>query len=139
MKEALLIRREQDDQGTFGLLFTEGFQCHTVELPWRDNARRVSCIPAGKYPCQLILSPRFGYSYWIHPVPGRSEVLIHGGAWAGDTSKGWRTHSAGCILLGDKRGIAQEQKCVLLSQPPLQRLLRVMERQSFQLTIEEKF
>ena len=139
MRSALLIRVEQSDEGTFGVLHTEGFTCHTVELPWRENQRRVSCVPKGEYPVQLILSPRFGYSYWIHPISGRSEVLIHGGAWAGDTTKGWRTHSAGCILLGDKRGVAQEQMCILLSQPPLQRLLKVMNKEPFQLTIEENF
>lgn len=138
MREALLLRVEDSDEGTLGLLKASDFLCHTIELPWRDNTRRVSRIPAGKYPAQLILTPRFGYSYWIHPVPGRSEVLIHGGAWAGDTTKGWRTHSAGCILLGDRRGVAQNQKCILVSQPPLRRLIEVMRREPFQLVIDER-
>ena len=133
------MRVERGEEGTFGVLCAPGFRCHTVELPWKENQRRVSCVPSGRYPVQLILSPRFGYSYWIHPIPGRSEVLVHGGAWAGDTSLGWRTNSAGCVLLGDRRGVAQKQKCILLSQPPLRRLLDMMERQPFQLTIEEQF
>jgi hypothetical protein len=139
MGEALIARLETGDQGTFGVLRAGDYQCHTVELPWRDNARRVSHIPAGSYPCNLILAGKFGYVYWVQRVPGRSEILIHTGAWAGDTTKGYRTHSAGCILLGEKRGVAQDQKCVLISRPAISRLRDAFDGKPFTLTIEDHY
>lgn len=53
------------------------FACLTLELPWRDNKRRVSCIPAGTYRAVRHISPKFGQSLHILDVPGRSEILIH--------------------------------------------------------------
>lgn len=137
MKKAILLRTDRNDQGTFGIFNTNDFKCHSVELPWRDNTKRISCIPVGEYKCELILTNRYGYAYWVRDVPGRSEVLIHGGNWAGDTTRGWRTHSAGCILLGTHRGVAQDQKCVVISQPALRSVRQVMNNEPFLLTVEE--
>jgi hypothetical protein len=67
--------------------------CYALELPWRGNERRVSCIPSGTYPAVLHTSPRFGKSIWIKEVPGRSEILIHKGNFNHDT--------LGCPLLGE--------------------------------------
>lgn len=49
----------------------------TVELPWKENKRRVSCIPPGTYTAIKHNSPKFGPCLWIQDVPGRSEILIH--------------------------------------------------------------
>ena len=49
----------------------------TVELPWKDNQRRISCIPPGTYTAIKHTSPKFGPCLWILDVPGRSEILIH--------------------------------------------------------------
>ena len=35
--------------------------CHTMELPWRDNERRLSCIPTGVYNVVKHQSPKFGH------------------------------------------------------------------------------
>lgn len=53
------------------------FQFKTVELPWKDNQRRISCIPAGTYTAIKHHSPKFGPCLWLQDVPGRSEILIH--------------------------------------------------------------
>ena len=66
--------------------------CHTMELPWRDNERRVSCIPTGAYKVVKHQSPKFGESFWVKDVPDRSEILIHKGNFNRDT--------LGCILPG---------------------------------------
>lgn len=50
---------------------------YTIELPWRDNKRRVSCIPAGKYEVLRHKSPKFGDCYILANVPSRSGILIH--------------------------------------------------------------
>tara|TARA_R110002050_G_scaffold201841_1_gene336991 strand:- start:34455 stop:34898 length:444 start_codon:yes stop_codon:yes gene_type:complete len=49
----------------------------TVELPWKDNEKYVSCIPPGTYTAIKHISPKFGPCLWIQNVPGRSEILIH--------------------------------------------------------------
>ncbi len=68
------------------------FTFKTMELPWLDNQRRVSCIPKGTYKAVRHNSPKFGETFWIQDVPGRSEILIHKGNYTKDT--------LGCILPG---------------------------------------
>lgn len=68
------------------------FQFKTLELPWRNNQRRVSCIPHGTYQLIKHTSPKFGICYWVQDVPNRSEILIHKG--------NYRTDILGCILAG---------------------------------------
>lgn len=51
----------------------------SMELPWLDNRRSVSCIPEGEYRV-IKQPPKPGrdYSYFRLPnVPGRSGILIH--------------------------------------------------------------
>jgi len=64
----------------------------TLELPWLNNQRRVSCIPEGTYKAIPHTSPKFGKTLWLQTVPGRSEILIHSGNFTRDT--------LGCILPG---------------------------------------
>lgn len=70
------------------------FECKTLELPWLNNNRRVSCIPAGKYKAIKHVSPRLGRSLWIQNVPNRSEILIHRANYVHQL--------LGCIALGNK-------------------------------------
>jgi hypothetical protein len=37
MKTVYLLRTRTSDQGTEGMLITDGFMCKTLELPWREN------------------------------------------------------------------------------------------------------
>lgn len=70
------------------------YNCKVLELPWKDNQRRVSCIPSGKYKAIKHISPSFGRSFWIKDVPGRSEILIHAG--------NYNYNTLGCPLVGKK-------------------------------------
>ena len=64
IKRAVLERTGSTDEGTFGTLtLGDGQQLYTTELPWRDNATQVSCIPKGVYRCEAINSPRFGRAW----------------------------------------------------------------------------
>lgn len=92
--ELELIRDRQDDRATLGRLFVDGqYLCFTLERPWLDNKRRVSCIPEGRYHGALQPSPRFKRTLpELLDVPGRSQILIHAGNTAHDTE--------GCILVG---------------------------------------
>jgi hypothetical protein len=97
VKRALLERGESTDEGTFGVLRLDGQTLRTTELPWRDNATGVSCIPPGVYRCELVNSPRFGRVYGVRDVPGRQNILIHAANFGGDKSQGWHTELLGCI------------------------------------------
>ena len=70
------------------------FECKTLELPWKGNNRRVSCIPVGKYKAIKHVSPKFGNCLWIKDVPNRSEILIHPANYV--------QQLLGCIALGNK-------------------------------------
>ncbi len=74
----LLLIRSYYAAGTNGSLYVNGkLLCHTIELPWKDNRPRISCIPEGRYAVERRWSPRFGYHLWIKGVPGRSLILMH--------------------------------------------------------------
>lgn len=135
LKKAILIRYESGDQGTFSVLGASGFNCHVVELPWRDNKCNISCIPTGDYICKLHHSRKFGTVYHLQDVQGRTWVLTHSGNVAGDVSKGWKTHSAGCLIVGKYRGKIGNQKAVLCSKPTLREFMKIMDGDEFKLTI----
>lgn len=68
------------------------FKCKTLELPWKNNEPRISCIPVGKYNVIRHKSPKFGDCFWIKNVLLRSEILIHRG--------NFYTDILGCVLVG---------------------------------------
>ena len=77
-----VLRTIDNGKQTNGVLYVVDedkilFECYTLELPWKDNQRRVSCIPQGTYKAVKHRSPKFGNSVWIKDVPNRSEILIH--------------------------------------------------------------
>jgi len=64
----------------------------TLELTFKKNARRISCIPTGTYVVQRKISFRFGKCFELQNVLGRDCILIHAGNFNTDTH--------GCILIG---------------------------------------
>jgi len=77
------IRRTYKEKQTEGRLYVYnerngvGYSCDTLELPWLDNKKRISCIPEGEYDVIKHVSPKFGECFWILDVPDRSEILLH--------------------------------------------------------------
>lgn len=55
----------------------QGVICYTIELPWLNNTRRISCIPEGEYEIVPFKSKKHGDVYTLKGVPGRSAILIH--------------------------------------------------------------
>jgi hypothetical protein len=102
----IVIIRDYQEKQTKGeamvvLKDVDPYQFKTLELPWLNNQRRISCIPEGQYKCVKHKSPKFGNSFWVKDVPGRSEILIHVGNYA--ASKNPKTgvpDTLGCILPG---------------------------------------
>jgi hypothetical protein len=74
----LMLYRTYLSGGTNGELFNgEQHVCSTIELPWRNNARNLSCIPEGRYELVLRFNARFNEHLMLKDVKGRSDVLIH--------------------------------------------------------------
>jgi hypothetical protein len=74
----LTIERTYFPEGTNGKLTWEGkLICKTIELPWRENETRVSCVPEGKYLLQKRYSAKFKWHIELKDVPGRKFILIH--------------------------------------------------------------
>ena len=132
---AHLIRLRSTNHGTEGLLVYRQFSCYTMELPWRQNQRNISCIPSGLYLLQLRISPHFGRVYWITDVPSRSYILIHSGNWAGDIQRGLKTHTNGCVLLGKYHGWLQTQRAVLCSRPTVSRFRDLLAEKPLRLNV----
>lgn len=144
MKHLWLVRYETSSQGTFGKLSSpEGEICHILELPWRDNAANLSCIPVGEYEVEPWKSNRFGAVFHLRNVDGRTFILQHSGNVAGDKTRGWATHSCGCLLFGKYRGFLEvgghRQKAVLASKAALRAFRSYVQDMPYHLTIMEVY
>ena len=96
----LIIRDTFTENSTIGKLFINGeFFCDTLENPYINNERNISCIPAGEYKVRLRLARESATRDYLHllvqEVPSRSYILFHRGNTAKDTR--------GCILVGQNR------------------------------------
>lgn len=95
--KAFLFREIWHDCMRGGLSIEGGFQCLTLELPWRNNEPFISCIPEGVYICRLressLWSPAPPFLYEVMGVPGREDVFIHAGNRVANTK--------GCPLVGE--------------------------------------
>jgi len=60
----------------------------SLELPWIDNKRNISCIPEGIYPISLRQSSKFRKHLSIQNVPDRDLILLHPGNNASKDLKG---------------------------------------------------
>lgn len=107
MNTVIITRTKYTDKETFGNLVAHRngklFRCLTLELPWKNNKKKVSCIPRGFYTGTLTYWPAKKRSnYLLSPVPERDGIFMHFGNYAyRPTSK---PDIEGCILLGSSYG-----------------------------------
>lgn len=97
----LVLERQYLNDCTVGALKNGNtIICHTLELAWRNNARRISCIPEGRY--ELVPNPnpktRFPGSWLVRNVPNRSAILFHAGNDASLEDGNEDVDTMGCIL-----------------------------------------
>lgn len=123
----LIERADYGDKQTIGKLYLLNSlnevieEFWSLELPWKDNERMVSCIPEGVYKARKHNSPKHGLSLWLQDVPNRSEILIHKG--------NYYTDILGCILIGssimdiNKDGLVD----VINSKKSINRLMSILE------------
>ena len=111
--------------GTFGDLRVgegprERRMGHTLELPWRQNQRGISCIPRGVYQLRLDRYYAGDYDCWeICDVANRSEIKIH----IGNTIKDVR----GCVVLGTGLGWIDSKWAVRSSGTAFRAFMEAME------------
>ena len=113
----LIIRETFTDVSTIGNLYLDGeWLCDTLENPYIDNQRSISCIPAGQYKVRLRTAKESATKDYLHllvqEVPDRSLILFHSGNTAKDTR--------GCILVG----IGREQNLVKNSRLAMDLLMK---------------
>ncbi len=89
-----IVRIEEDDYQTLGEFYFDesDFTGKTLELPDKNNERRVSRIPEGEYIVKKRNSPKYGSHFHIQDVENRDFILIHHG--------NYKTDILGCILVG---------------------------------------
>ncbi|QBO58509.1 DUF5675 family protein [Chryseobacterium salivictor] len=76
-------------KGTNGILLFNGTElCKTVELPWKNNQPRVSCIPQGNYRLRKRCSPKFKSHFEVMEVKDRKYILFHAANDAGKELRG---------------------------------------------------
>lgn len=74
----LELTRTYFPKGTNGKLECKGKSiCNTIELPWKENETRVSCIPEGKYFIKKRYSQKFQWHLEVLDVKNRSLILFH--------------------------------------------------------------
>lgn len=134
MKLLTLKRFHQDSDGTIGVLRVDGKDFYTLELPWKDNQRSVSCIPSGAY----VLTPhawddgndfKFKKTWEVNNVEGRSSILMHVGNFTKDTD--------GCILVGMGLSAKDGQKMVTSSRVAVDALREIVGTDTAVILIED--
>ena len=74
----LILSRTYFPDGTNGKLESEGkLICKTIELPWKKNETKVSCIPEGNYFIRKRYSNKFKWHLQIVGVENRCLILFH--------------------------------------------------------------
>ena len=132
MKIVELIRLEESDQGTFGVLrIDKEVVCCTLEPSDHENMQNRSSIPCQQYICKPVESPKHGGTFEVTHVPGRSHVLFHAGNVVDSTE--------GCILLGQYFGKLRGQRAVLNSGETFRFFLQQVGCKPFHLTVYERF
>ena len=133
MKVVELIRLEESNQGTFGILKIEKqVFCYTLEPPALLNKVNKSSIPIGQYVCKKIPHPTYRLTYEVLDVPERTKIYIHPGNFVSNTE--------GCIILGQSIDNLRNRRAVLNSGATFAKFLKEMyEVDQFHLTIKEVY
>jgi hypothetical protein len=130
-----ILRENGNSKYTKGFIMAKKggnkFSCYTLELPWRNNQRNISCIPVGRYPVKWTFSPRFmRFTYEILNVPNRSGIRIHPGNYVKNLK--------GCIYLGSKFADIDNDKVddIINSGNMVRTFENFMEKKDFILLVE---
>jgi len=109
-----LTRYYSGEDCTLGVLTNGNFFLYTLENPWLDNQKNISCIPDGTYN----VIPHNGFKHknvWrLEGVDNRYTILIHKGNFSRNTK--------GCILIGMGVNVLGYEKMVTHSADAIESL-----------------
>lgn len=115
-----LQRLEESEDGTFGALLIDGHVfCVTLEPPDKDNQQNISNIPPNTYVIVRTHSNKYGVTFEITGIPGRTRVLIHAGNIV--------SHTKGCVILGQYWDKLKGDRAVLNSGNTFRKFMKLME------------
>lgn len=148
MLEGEVLRGRSTNDGTPGrLTLANGFECETLELPWKNNRTGESCTLADVFRASLWRSPKLGSPfrkmvpgidgekfdlyhmvYRFEDAHGRKDCLIHNANFAGNVGVGEETQIHGCTAVGSGYGFLKNhagvmQRAILGSVLTLERLI----------------
>lgn len=112
----IILERAYTDAATIGrMILPSGRVLQTIELPWRGNQPRISCIPEGTYklsqrPSAVVEKTsrgRYKTGWEVVEVEGRSYIMIHIANTTSDIE--------GCIGLGLELGVVNNEWAVIRS------------------------
>lgn len=115
---------------TMGIMRINNLRFFTLELPWLDNQKNISCIPTGEYNYIKRVSPGKGYEVIeLVDVPDRAYIQIHLGNYTRQIE--------GCILPGtglkdiDRDGVidvtnSEEAFNLIMNHAPVVGTLRIV-------------
>jgi hypothetical protein len=74
----LTLHRTYFSEGTQGIIeWKYKIVCYTIELPWLQNQRQISCVPEGEYVLQKRFSKKYGWHIQLQNVANRDLILFH--------------------------------------------------------------
>lgn len=112
------------------LLLPSGKIIRTIERPWLNNKRRVSCYPEGIYLVKWLprsASGKYKRVWHVQKVPNRSGILFHGGNLV--------KHSLGCTIVGLRHGKLGNELAVLSSKLGLNEMRKELGGKDFILMV----
>jgi hypothetical protein len=128
MSNVIKLKRTYKPNVTLGTFeYEDGTKICTVELPDKNNAPMISCIPEGTYVLKKRASPmvsrtskgKYTIGWEVTGVKGRSYIMIH----IGNTVKDFN----GCIGVGTTHGRVNGAEGVLNSAVAFTKFMTKME------------
>jgi len=89
----IIISRWYTPDSTLGRFNLNGFHGFSLELPWDNNTKDISCIEEGEYPYFLRTNSKNGIVLELRNVEDRTNIQVHSGNYT--------RQILGCILVGD--------------------------------------
>jgi len=109
------------------------YEFKTLELPWKNNERNISCIPPGTYIIKKHYAPHLKqHCFLLYCVKNRSEIMVHAGNFYTDIK--------GCVLVGESfiDINADGYKDVTNSKVTLRHILKLVDQDETFLVIEDE-
>lgn len=137
MNNKIQLKRAYTDIVTIGkMIMPSGRVFDTIELPWKENQNKISCIPEGSYKLKKRVSGivdrttkgKYVEGWEVTKVEGRTYIMIH----IGNITSNFE----GCIGIGYGLGVINNNWAILNSSKAFDDFMKEMEsNQEWELNI----